>query len=197
MRIRARSAEPSACGWARAGRLRLGHLGLGSNEGDRLANLRAARDALARKGVEPVASSSVYETAPQGEVTDQPDFLNACLRIRTVLDPEELLDVCKQVERELGRTPGGLRYGPRPIDVDVLLLGDLEHDSDRLTLPHAEVARRRFVLEPLLELDRDLRLPGGPPLRELLPRVAGQRVTPHAGGSWRREVERGGEREEA
>jgi 2-amino-4-hydroxy-6-hydroxymethyldihydropteridine diphosphokinase len=164
---------------------RLGYLGLGSNAGDRLANLRAARDALARKGVEPVASSSVYETAPQGEVTDQPDFLNACLRIRTELDPEALLDVCKQVERELGRASGGVRHGPRPIDVDVLLLGDLEHRSARLTLPHADIDARRFVLEPLLELDPELRLPGGKALKELLPAVRGQRVTPHAGGSWR------------
>ena len=66
----------------------------------------------------------MYETAPQGEVTDQPDFLNACLEIDTDLGPEELLDACKQVERDLGRTPGGPRHGPRPIDVDVLLLGD-------------------------------------------------------------------------
>jgi 2-amino-4-hydroxy-6-hydroxymethyldihydropteridine diphosphokinase len=118
-------------------------------------------------------------------VTEQPDFLNACLRIRTGLDPEELLDACKRVERELGRTPGGVRHGPRPIDVDVLLLGDLEHRSERLTLPHAEVATRRFVLEPLLELDPSLRLPGGRALEELLPAVRDQRVTPHAGGSWR------------
>jgi 2-amino-4-hydroxy-6-hydroxymethyldihydropteridine diphosphokinase len=147
--------------------------------------------------VQPEASSSVYETAPQGEVTDQPDFLNACLRIGTGLDPEALLDVCKQVERELGRSPGGVRHGPRPIDVDVLLLGDLEHRSERLTLPHAEIATRRFVLEPLLELDPQLRLPSGTPLRELLPAVLDQRVTPHAGGSWRREVESGGERRHA
>jgi 2-amino-4-hydroxy-6-hydroxymethyldihydropteridine diphosphokinase len=140
-----------------------------------------------------LASSSVYETAPQGEVTDQRDFLNACLRIRTALGPEELLDACKRVERQLGRAPGGVRHGPRPIDVDVLLLGDLEHRSERLTLPHPEVGSRRFVLEPLLELDPDLALPGGgPPLEELLPHVAAQRVTPHAGGSWRREVEPGG-----
>jgi 2-amino-4-hydroxy-6-hydroxymethyldihydropteridine diphosphokinase len=132
-----------------------------------------------------MASSSVYETAPQGEVTDQPDFLNACLRIRTDLDPEALLDVCKEVERELGRAPGGVRHGPRTIDVDVLLLGDVEHRSERLTLPHPEVATRRFVLEPLLELDPELRLPGGTPLEELLPAVLDQRVTPHAGGSWR------------
>jgi 2-amino-4-hydroxy-6-hydroxymethyldihydropteridine diphosphokinase len=139
--------------------------------------------------VEIVASSSVYETAPQGEVTDQPDFLNACVAIRTDLEPEELLDVCKAVERELGRAPGGVRHGPRPIDVDVLLLGDREWHSERLTLPHAEVAGRRFVLEPLLELDPDLRLPGGRALRELLPAVADQPVTPHAGGSWHSGVE--------
>src|ERR687896_336569 len=96
--------DPRAPG--RAGRLRLGYLGLGSNEGDRLANLRAARDALARRGVEPVASSSVYETAPQGEVPDQPDFLNAALEIETELGPEELLDACKGVERAMGRRAG-------------------------------------------------------------------------------------------
>jgi 2-amino-4-hydroxy-6-hydroxymethyldihydropteridine diphosphokinase len=173
------------------------HLGLGSNQGDRLANLRAARDRLAGHGVEVVASSSVYETAPQGEVTDQPDFLNACVRIRTELEPEALLDVCKRVERELGRAAGGERHGPRPIDVDLLLFGDLESRSERLTLPHPEVASRRFVLEPLLELDPGLRLPGGPALRELLPAVANQRVTPHAGGSWRLEVERGAQPEQA
>jgi 2-amino-4-hydroxy-6-hydroxymethyldihydropteridine diphosphokinase len=175
---------PGRAGCLRPG-LKTGYLGLGSNQGDRLANLRAARDALAQRGVEPVASSSVYETAPQGEVTDQPDFLNACLEIRTDLDPEALLDVCKEVERELGRAAGGVRHGPRPIDVDVLLLGELERRSERLTLPHAEVATRRFVLEPLLELDPELRLPDGTPLEELLPAVLDQRVTPHAGGSWR------------
>jgi 2-amino-4-hydroxy-6-hydroxymethyldihydropteridine diphosphokinase len=144
--------------------------------GDRLANLRAAREALARQGVEVLASSSVYETAPQGEVADQPDFLNACLRVRTELGPEELLDACKRVERELGRAPGGARHGPRPIDVDVLLLGDLEHDSDRLTIPHRDVTTRRFVLEPLLELDPGLALPDGTRLADALERVRGQRV---------------------
>jgi 2-amino-4-hydroxy-6-hydroxymethyldihydropteridine diphosphokinase len=167
------------------GALRTGYLGLGSNEGDRLANLRAARDAL---GVEIVAASSVYETAPQGEVTDQPDFLNACLKIRTDADPHHLLDICKMVERKLGRTPGP-RHGPRPIDIDVLMLADLECRSERLTLPHPEITTRRFVLEPLLELEPDLTLPDGRRLRDLLPAVASQRVTPHAGGSWRSEVE--------
>jgi 2-amino-4-hydroxy-6-hydroxymethyldihydropteridine diphosphokinase len=126
----------------------------------------------------------VYETAPQGEVTDQADFLNACLRIETSLDPEGLLDACKEVERELGRSQGGARHGPRPIDVDVLLLGDLEYRSERLTLPHPEVTSRRFVLEPLLELEPALRLPDGRELSSSLDAVADQRVTPHAGVSW-------------
>ena len=155
----------------------IGYLGLGSNQGDRLANLRAARDALDRGGVSVLASSWVYETEPQGEVTDQPDFLNACLRVETELGPEELLAACKQVEEQLGRTAGGPRHGPRPIDVDLLLLGDLQHESERLALPHREVGSRRFVLEPLLELDPSLRLPDGTVLQELLQGVQRQAVT--------------------
>jgi 2-amino-4-hydroxy-6-hydroxymethyldihydropteridine diphosphokinase len=139
----------------------IGYLGLGSNVGDRRANLQGALDALAGRGVEVLAASSVYETEPVGEILDQPDFYNACLRIRTDAQPEELLDACKAVERELGRAPGGPRHGPRPIDVDLLLLGSLEHRSERLTLPHPEVRSRRFVLVPLLELDTELTLPGG------------------------------------
>jgi 2-amino-4-hydroxy-6-hydroxymethyldihydropteridine diphosphokinase len=134
-----------------------GYLGLGSNEGDRLANLRAARDRLSRS-LSVTASSSVYETAPQGEVLDQADFLNAVLEVETDLGPHELLDVCKEVERELGREPGGARHGPRPINVDVLILGDLRVADDRLTLPHPEITSRRFVLEPLLELMDDQRV---------------------------------------
>jgi 2-amino-4-hydroxy-6-hydroxymethyldihydropteridine diphosphokinase len=153
-----------------------GYLGLGSNEGDRLANLRAARDTLGGCGVEVLAASSVYETAPQGELSDQADFLNACLRVRTALGPEELLDAAKAVERELGREPGGVRHGPRPIDVDVLLLGELEFRSVRLTLPHREVTSRRFVLEPLLELDPELALPDGTRLADGLDAVRDQPV---------------------
>jgi 2-amino-4-hydroxy-6-hydroxymethyldihydropteridine diphosphokinase len=152
-----------------------GYLGLGSNEGDRLANLRAARDRLAEE-LTILSSSSVYETEPQGEVRDQPDFLNACLAVETELGPEELLDLCKRVEEELGRAPVGPRHGPRPIDVDVLLLDGIEHASERVTVPHPEVTARRFVLEPLLELDPDLELPDGTPLLRLLPRVGEQRV---------------------
>ncbi len=158
------------------GSLSVGYLGLGSNEGDRLGNLRAARDALADHGVDVLKSSSVYETAPQGEVLDQPDFLNACLKVRTALGPEELLDAAKAVERELGRAPGGVRHGPRPIDVDVLLLGGQSFESKRLSLPHREVTSRRFVLEPLLELDPELALPDGTRLAAKLDAVREQRV---------------------
>jgi 2-amino-4-hydroxy-6-hydroxymethyldihydropteridine diphosphokinase len=145
-----------------------GYLGLGSNVGDTRANLQAAVATLATHGIEPLASSSVYETEPVGLVLDQPDFLNACIRMRTTHAPEELLDACKEVERVVGRSAGGERHGPRVIDVDVLLLGDLEYSSARLTLPHAEVSSRRFVLVPLLELGPDLALPGGRRLADAL-----------------------------
>ena len=153
-----------------------GFLGLGSNVGDRLANLRAARDALGGHAVTVVGSSSAYETEPQGEVLDQPDFLNAAVEIETDLGPENLLDACKAVERELGREQGGPRHGPRAIDVDLLLLGDLEFESNRLTLPHREVLTRRFVLAPLLELDPDLTLPDGTSLAAAADALEAQRV---------------------
>jgi len=139
---------------------REGYLGLGSNVGDRRANLQAAVHALPVHGVPVLAASSVYETEPVGEVLDQPDFLNACVRVRTALAPEALLDACKAVERDLGRVAGGVRHGPRPIDVDVLLLGAGSHRSERLSLPHGQVTSRRFVLVPLLELAPELVVPG-------------------------------------
>ena len=158
--------------------VRTGYLGLGSNVGDRRGHLQAAVDALARRGLEVRRSSSVYETEPVGEVTEQPDFLNACLEVATQLDPGALLETCKAVEGELGRAAGGPRGGPRPIDVDVLLLGDGEHASPGLRIPHPELARRRFVLVPLLELDPDLRLPGGRRAADALASLpSGQRVT--------------------
>jgi len=147
---------------------RTGYLGIGSNVGERRANLQAAVDGLAAHGVTVLASSSTYDTDTVGEVLDQPSFLNACLRIETGLEPEQLLDACKALERELGRAPGGVRHGPRPIDVDVLLLGSLEHSSPRLTLPHEQVLARRFVLIPLLELDFDARTPAGERLADAL-----------------------------
>jgi 2-amino-4-hydroxy-6-hydroxymethyldihydropteridine diphosphokinase len=135
--------------------------------GDRPAHLRAAIEALPRHGVEVEKVSSVYETEPVGELTEQPEFLNACVRIATGLEPERLLDVCKAIEIERGRTLGP-RHGPRPLDVDLLLLGEVELSGPRLTLPHREVRNRRFVLAPLLELDPGLTLPDGTVLAECL-----------------------------
>lgn len=125
----------------------IAYLGLGSNVGDRRENLMAAAEAVGARRM-----SSVYETAPQGEVLDQPDFLNAVVEIETDLAPEELLRECKRIESVLGRQQGGVRHGPRPIDIDILLLGDLEYESERLRIPHRDLETRRFVLEPLAEL---------------------------------------------
>src|SRR5438132_10746654 len=113
-----------------------GLLGIGSNVGERRVNLQSAVDALPAAGVEVLASSSTYDTDPVGEVLDQPPFLNACLRVETELGPEELLDACKAVEAERGRDFAAPRHSPRPLDVDLLLLGGIEHRSERLTLPH-------------------------------------------------------------
>jgi 2-amino-4-hydroxy-6-hydroxymethyldihydropteridine diphosphokinase len=157
--------------------MRTGYLGLGSNVGDRASHLRAAIAELRERGVEVEAVSSTYETEPVGDVLDQPDFLNAAIRIRTELEPEALLDLCKEIEAERGRVLNTPRHSPRPLDVDLLLLGDLELETERLTLPHREVTSRRFVLVPLLELDRDLALPGGTALSDSLAALAaGQRV---------------------
>jgi 2-amino-4-hydroxy-6-hydroxymethyldihydropteridine diphosphokinase len=154
-----------------------GYLGLGSNIGDRRAHMQAAVDALAQRGVRVLACSSVYETEPVGSVLDQRDFFNAGLRIDTAHGPDQLLDACKDVERSVGREAGGVRHGPRVVDVDVLILGELVHQSDRLTLPHPEVLSRRFVLVGLLELDPELELATGARLADALERLGpGQEV---------------------
>jgi 2-amino-4-hydroxy-6-hydroxymethyldihydropteridine diphosphokinase len=140
--------------------MEVGYLGLGSNLGDRRARLQAAVEELWTHDVAVLASSSVYETEPVGEVLDQPAFLNVCLRVETALAPEALLDACQAVERAQGRVlagePGYVRHGPRPIDVDVLLFGDSSYSSSRLQIPHRALRERRFVLVPLLELGVDL-----------------------------------------
>lgn len=157
--------------------MRTGYLGLGSNVGDSAGHLRAAIELLGSRGVEVEAVSSAYLTEPVGEVLDQPDFLNAAVRIATGLEPEQLLDACKAVEAERGRAFDAPRHSPRPLDVDLLLLGEIELRSERLTLPHPEVGSRRFVLAPLLELDPELTLPDGTSLAAALAALpAGQRV---------------------
>ncbi|MDE3071013.1 MAG: 2-amino-4-hydroxy-6-hydroxymethyldihydropteridine diphosphokinase, partial [Acidobacteriota bacterium] len=113
-------------------------------------------------------SSSVYDTDPVGEVPGQSPFLNACLSVRTALEPLALLDLAKRTERALGRAEGGPRHGPRPIDIDILMLGDEELAHERLRLPHEELLRRRFVLIPALELDFSMRTPAGERLADAL-----------------------------
>jgi 2-amino-4-hydroxy-6-hydroxymethyldihydropteridine diphosphokinase len=152
---------------------RTGYLGLGSNVGDREGHLRAAVEMLREVEVEVEAVSSAYETEPVGEMLDQPDFLNAAVRVRTELEPEALLDACKEIEAERGRALDAPRHSPRPLDIDLLLLGDLELETDRLTLPHREVTTRRFVLAPLLELDPELALPDGTRLKDALASLGG------------------------
>ena len=133
------------------------YLALGSNLGDRRANLAAA---VARLGeqVAVEAMSSLYETEP-AYITDQPRFLNAALRGRTELAPLALLAFAKQIERELGRAAGA-RYGPRVVDIDVLLYGDQTIDAPELTIPHPRMAERPFVLAPLAEIAPGLVPPG-------------------------------------
>ncbi len=136
--------------------------------GDRRAQLQLAVDALPGVGVDVLACSSTYDTEPVGDVPDQASFLNACVLVDTQLEPLELLDAVKDLERTLGRDAGGVRHGPRAIDVDVLLLGAHELSHPRMTLPHEQLLVRRFVLIPALELDFALRTPSGASLADAL-----------------------------
>jgi 2-amino-4-hydroxy-6-hydroxymethyldihydropteridine diphosphokinase len=146
----------------------IGLLGLGSNVGERRVHLQDALDALSSVGVQVLASSSTYDTDPVGEVLDQPSFLNACLRVRTALEPLELLEAVKRLERELGRSQGAVRHGPRTIDIDILLLDDVQLAHERISLPHEQLLHRRFVLIPALELDFDMCAPDGSRLADAL-----------------------------
>lgn len=151
------------------------YLGLGSNLGDRKATLEAALRRLDESGgVRVVKRSSIYETEPIG-YADQPWFYNLAVEIETELDPEELLTFTKQVEQELNRTRE-IHWGPRTIDIDILLYDDVVATGNRLRLPHPEMVRRRFVLEPLVEIAPELTLPDGRPIADLLPSVAAQEV---------------------
>jgi deoxyguanosine kinase len=135
------------------------YLGLGSNLGDREGALAGALGALEARGVRILRRSPVYETEPVGSV-DQPWFLNQVVEAETDLAPEALLDVLQAIEREHGRVRE-TRWGPRTLDVDVLLFGDRTIETARLRVPHPELTRRRFVLQPLADLRQDLVLPTG------------------------------------
>jgi 2-amino-4-hydroxy-6-hydroxymethyldihydropteridine diphosphokinase len=135
-------------------------LGLGSNLGDRLANLSAAIALLGERGVRVVKRSAAWETEP--EPPGQPRYLNAVLVAESDLAPGDLLAVAKDVERLLGRVPGP-RWGPRPADIDILFYGDRQIDTPELTVPHPRIAERSFVLAPLAEvMEGDLPVLGAP-----------------------------------
>ena len=144
------------------------YVGLGSNLGEREATLWKALEGLgATEGIEVVAVSSFRETDPVG-VVDQPRFVNAAVALETSLRPRELLERLLDVERSLGRDRAvEERWGPRTVDLDLLLYGGESIDEPGLEVPHPRLAERAFVLEPLLELDPNLRLPDGRPLRDL------------------------------
>ena len=132
------------------------YLALGSNLGNREANLRMAISAITRM-CRVTAVSSLYETEPVP--AEQPAFYNAAVAIEAGLDPLPLLRFLKAIEEEVGRRPGGTSQGPRPIDIDILLYGDEVVDSERLTIPHPRLAERPFALVPLAEIAADARHP--------------------------------------
>jgi len=147
------------------------YVGLGANLGSRRETIEHAVALLAgTAGVEVVAVSSFRDTEPVG-VVDQPRFLNAAAAIDTVLAPQELLDVLLAIERQLGRVRDGTRWGPRTIDLDLLLYGDDVVDEPGLRVPHPRLQERRFVLEPLAELDPELAVPGAGRVSDLLAAV--------------------------
>jgi 2-amino-4-hydroxy-6-hydroxymethyldihydropteridine diphosphokinase len=143
-------------------------VGLGANLGDREATLRRAVDLLrAEPGIEVRAVSTFRETDPVGYL-DQPRFLNGAAELETTLSPRELLDRMLAVEQALGRERTGPRFGPRTVDLDLLLYGDETLDEPGLRVPHPRLHERRFALEPLAELDPGLGVPGLGPVQSLL-----------------------------
>jgi 2-amino-4-hydroxy-6-hydroxymethyldihydropteridine diphosphokinase len=137
------------------------YVGIGSNVGDRVAFCRAAVDALrAQTGIEVDAASSLYETSPVGG-PPQRSFVNMVVRIGTSLDARELLETVKKIERQLGREPNEMRWGPRVADLDILTYDEEKIVEPDLEIPHPRLTQRRFVLIPLLEIDPDAADPWG------------------------------------
>jgi 2-amino-4-hydroxy-6-hydroxymethyldihydropteridine diphosphokinase len=151
-------------------------LGLGSNLGDRIKNIRTALEILGNsKNMELVKVSSLYETSPMG-VTDQPDFVNCVARLETDLDPHTLLDSIKSMETALGRKPN-THFRPRSIDIDILLYDQIDLESLDLVIPHTRLKSRRFALEPLLEIEPEASDPvSGKPYKDYLNDVMSQQV---------------------
>jgi 2-amino-4-hydroxy-6-hydroxymethyldihydropteridine diphosphokinase len=144
------------------------YVGIGSNLGDREENVRRALELLgADPEIEIVAVSTLRKTEPVG-LLEQPDFINGAARVHTGLSPRQLLDRLLELERRLGRVRTGERYGPRTIDLDLLLYGQEIVEEPGLRVPHPRLAERRFVLDPLLDLDPALSVPGRGPVQALL-----------------------------
>lgn len=157
--------------------MKITYLGLGSNLGNRRANLEDAVKALGSDDLRVLRRSSIYETAPR-DLTDQPWFLNQVIEAETSLFPRQLHARVKKIERELGRKPS-VPKGPRLIDIDILLFGEALVSAPGLEIPHPRMADRRFVLEPLAELVPELRHPGtGRTIREMLALVRDQTIRP-------------------
>jgi 2-amino-4-hydroxy-6-hydroxymethyldihydropteridine diphosphokinase len=135
-------------------------LGLGANLGDKIATLQRAVDLLSADGVRVVASSRIWQTAPVGGPRGQPDYVNAVVRAETDLSPREVLTAAQRAEDELMRVRV-VRWGPRTLDIDVLLYDDVMLDDPELTIPHPRMTERAFVVLPLLDLDPDPVLPDG------------------------------------
>jgi 2-amino-4-hydroxy-6-hydroxymethyldihydropteridine diphosphokinase len=150
------------------------YLGIGSNVGDRVAFCRAAVDALRdHPHVEVDATSSLYETSPLGG-PPQRSFVNLVVRIRTSLDARSLLEDVKRIERQLGREPNEMRWGPRVVDLDILVYDDEKIVEPDLEIPHPRMTQRRFVLVPLLEIDPDAADPWGSRYADALDEAEGE-----------------------
>lgn len=156
------------------------YIGIGSNLDDPERQVRNAIDALARlPRTRLMRTSRLFRTQPWG-IAEQPAFVNAAAALRTRLSARELLDALLAIERACGRHRDGTRWGPRVIDLDLLLYGDETLDTDGLRVPHPHLAERAFVLLPLSDLDAELNVPGRGRVRELLDRVDAQGCTPIA-----------------
>lgn len=159
----------------------IAYLSLGSNMGDRGANLRFALKSLAEQdGIQPLRGSAIYETSAWGPV-EQDNFLNACIELETTLSPDELLTVCQKIELAAGRRRE-VRWGPRTLDIDILLYDDLTIDTPRLAIPHPRMKERMFVLVPLMELEETVPVLG--PLAELLESLPPQGLIARTDEQW-------------
>ncbi|WP_034949660.1 2-amino-4-hydroxy-6-hydroxymethyldihydropteridine diphosphokinase [Erwinia oleae] len=154
------------------------YLALGSNLADPLHQVQAALEALdALPDSLRVATSSLYRTPPYGP-PDQPDYLNAAVALDTGLAPEALLDLTQRIEREQGRVRKDERWGPRTLDLDIMLFGDLQLNTPRLTVPHYDMRNRAFMLLPLLEIAPDAQLPDGVRIADLLASLDTTQIQP-------------------